>query len=56
MKERLPIEMENFELPKDEFMASHEKQYSYGYASILYLLSMIITIGSILVVVLLGNR
>ena len=56
MRERLPIEMDNLQLPKDEFMVNESKRNSYGYANILYILSMIITVGSVLVVIFLGNR
>ena len=54
MKERLPIELENLELPQEPMV--YEKKPSYGFANIMYLLGMIITAGSVLVVVLLGNR
>ena len=55
MRERLPIELENLELPKDEFNVNNKKS-SYGFANILYLLGMIITTGTVLVVILLENR
>ena len=55
MRERLPIELENLELPQDNYMDPKPKS-SYGFANILYLLGMIITMGSVLVVMLLGNR
>ncbi len=55
MRERLPIELENLELPQDNYMDPKPKS-SYGFANILYLLGMIITVGSVLVVMLLGNR
>ncbi len=56
MKERLPIELENYELPEDQFAMKTKPQVSYGFANILYLLAMLITVGSVLVVVFLGNR
>ena len=56
MKERLPIEIENFELPEDNTIVTYERKPSYGFANILYLLSMLITVGSVLVVIFLGNR
>ena len=49
MKERLPVVLEDFELPKDQF-AKEEKKVSYGYISILYILSLMITAGSIIAV------
>ena len=56
MKERLPVVLENLELPKDEFEKENEKRVSYGYVSILYLLSLMITIGSIIAVLVVRNR
>lgn len=50
MKERLPVVLENYELPPDEFEEKNEKKVSYGYVSILYLLSLMITIGSVVTV------
>jgi len=55
MKERLPIEMDNLELPQDDFWEKDELNNSYGYANILYILSIIITIGSVLVVIFFGK-
>lgn len=56
MKERLPVEMDNLELPQDDFWDKNELQNSYGFANILYILSMIITVGSVLAIIFLGNR
>ncbi len=57
MKERLPVDMENLELPDDDFWEKDElPRTSYGFANILYILSLLITIGSVLTVVFLGNR
>ena len=50
MKEKLPVVLENLELPRDEFEEKNEKKVSYGYVSILYLLSLIITASSIIVI------
>lgn len=57
MKNRLPVELENLELPNDEF-SKKEDEYglSYGYVSILSLLFILITISSVLMVIFLGNR
>lgn len=55
MNGRLPIEMDNLELPKDQFKKLDRKN-SYGFANTLYILAMIITIGSVLTVIFLGNR
>ena len=58
MNERLPVEIENLELPSDGLKIKKEINVnkSYGYVSILYVLSMIITIGTVLITVFLGNR
>ena len=55
MRERLPIEIENLELPQDDFWEKGELNNSYGYVNILYILSIIITIGSVLVVIFFGK-
>ena len=55
MRERLPVEIENWELPKDEFVV-RKQSVSYGYVNVLYILSMLITTASVLIVVFLGNR
>ena len=56
MREKLPVELDNLELPQDDFWDKNELHSSYGFANILYILSMIITVGSVLVVIFLGNR
>ncbi len=56
MREKLPVELDNLELPQDDFWDKNELHNSYGFANILYILSMIITVGSVLVVIFLGNR
>lgn len=55
MKDRLPIMLEHNELPIDEINQMNKKNDSYGYVSFLYLASVLITIGSVLVVILLGK-
>ena len=55
MKERLPVVIENLELPIDEFK-KEEKPNSYGYVSILYIISLLITIGSVLTVLIVGIK
>ncbi len=51
MKRRLPVYIENLELPKEENRMI-EKEVSYGYVSIMYILSLLITFGSVIVVLL----
>ena len=52
MNDKLPIDIENLELPLDQFKKiDTPSNASYGYVSILYLLSIIITLGSILTVI-----
>ena len=53
MKNRLPVYIEDNELPKIDV---HKNDNSYGYVSILYLSSIIITVASVLTVIVLGNR
>ena len=57
MRNRLPIEMENMELPFDKYSKKEQvNNNSYGYVSILSLLSLIITLGSVLAIIFMGNR
>ena len=53
MRNKLPVYIENRELPKDEFMNNNNnnKDRSYGYVSILYLASIMITVVSVLTVI-----
>ena len=56
MNERLPVDIENLELPYDRFKkVDRDNSNSYGYANILYLLSIIITLGSVLIVIFFGK-
>lgn len=48
MKNRLPVYIEELELPKKSDNTVNSK--SYGYVSVMYLLSLIITTGSVLVI------
>jgi len=52
MKEKLPVYLENRNLPEREV---EEKEHSYGYVSILYILSIIITLGSLITLMFLGK-
>ena len=56
MRDRLPVHIENRELPMDESRKIENRNDSYGYVSILYLTSIIITVMSVLTVIFLGNR
>ena len=51
MKNKLPVLIEDNSLPRDEFKENViKKNNSYGYVSILYIMSLIITGISVLVV------
>ena len=54
MRSRLPLNIENRELPEDKYM-NKDREESYGYVNILYLSSLIITVASILTVIILGK-
>lgn len=54
MRDRLPVLLENNELPYDKFK-KNERSKSYGYVNFIYLLSLIITLGSILTIIFLGK-
>ena len=51
MRDKLPVYIENRELPKNELDINDGNIKSYGYVSILYLVSIMITIVSVLMVV-----
>lgn len=55
MRERLPVDIENLDLPVDQFKRLDAPQKSYGFANVFYLLSLIITACSILTVIFLGK-
>lgn len=55
MNDRLPVNIEKNELPID-YMNKRDNSNSYGYISILYLLSVIITMLTIIVTVFFGKR
>ena len=55
MRDRLPVHIENRDLPKD-FSSDNNREYSYGYVNILYIVSTLITVLSVLTVLVLGNR
>ena len=57
MRNRLPLNIENRELPVDEYMINREnnRENSYGYVNILYFSSLIITIASVIAVIMFGN-
>jgi len=55
MNNRLPLYIENLELPKDN-INKEKKSNSYGYVSILYIMSLIISLGSVITIIILGNR
>ena len=54
MRNRLPLNIENRELPMDKYN-NINREGSYGYVNVLYLSSLIITLASILTVIILGN-
>ena len=57
MRDRLPVHIENRELPKENnFNLGENREYSYGYVNILYIVSILITVLSVLTVLVLGNR
>ena len=51
MRDKLPVYIENRELPKNEFDSNNGNNKSYGYVNILYLASILITVVSVLTVV-----
>ena len=56
MNNKLPVEIDNMELPVDNFKKlDTKKNNSYGYVSFLYLASLIITLCSVVTIVILGR-
>ena len=57
MRNRLPVNIENRELPVDEYMNNRDnnRENSYGYVNILYFSSLIITIASVIAVIMFGR-
>lgn len=55
MKNKLPVVLENLELPIDDKVKKEDNNKSYGFVSFMYLLSIGITAGSILAILLLGK-
>lgn len=57
MKDRLPVYIDNLELPEDKYkkLDYEKKEVSYGYVNILYILSLLITGVSIITILLLGK-
>jgi len=51
MKERLPVNLENLELPEDQYKKLDKKNNtSYGYVNILSLISLVITTVTLLTI------
>lgn len=51
MKNKLPVYLDNLELPKDNLKKEiYHNQNSYGYVSILTLISTLITLASLITV------
>ena len=53
MRNKLPVVIENFDLPRDESREKEEE--SKGYASVLFLLSVIVVCWSVITIILLGR-
>ena len=51
MRDKLPVYIENRELPYDEYIENTNHSGSYGYVNILLLTSVITTIGSIITII-----
>ena len=56
MKNKLPVHIENGELPIDQYKNNNQRVNSYGYVNFLYLTSIVITIISVITVIIVRNR
>ena len=54
MRNKLPVYIENRELPNEEYKG-RDNSNSYGYVNILYLTSIIITVISVVTVIMAGK-
>jgi hypothetical protein len=57
MRNKLPVHIEDRDLPMDKYVNNRRKNVSYGYVSVLSLTvtSMIITIASVITVIIFGK-
>ena len=56
MKKKLPVYLEDRDLPVDRYSSfKSDNSNSYGYVNIMYLVSLIITIVSVLTVIFVGK-
>ena len=56
MKERLPVNIENNTLPIDTFNLQDENnKNNYGFVSTMYLISLLITLGSVITLIIIGS-
>ncbi len=55
MRNKLPVHIENRDLPIDKYVSNERRNVSYGYVNILYLTSMLITIVSVMTVIIFGK-
>lgn len=55
MRNKLPVYIENNDLPVDSYGMKDKRKNSYGYANFLYLASMIITVCSVLTIIFVGK-
>ncbi len=53
MKNKLPVVIENYDLPVDESKETEDE--SRGYASVLFLLSVMVVCWSVVTIILLGR-
>ena len=55
MRDKLPVHIEERELPMDELKNEVNRDNSYGYVSFMYMTSLIITAASVIAVMVLGK-
>lgn len=55
MRNRLPVRLEDNDLPNDIYKIKDNRNSSYGYVNILYLTSIIITVLSVMTVIFVGK-
>ena len=55
MKNKLPVYIENNDLPIDSYFIKEKRKDSYGYVNFLYLASIIITVCSVMIIIFVGK-
>ena len=56
MRRKLPVYIENNDLPVDSYSIKSSKKTSFGYVNVMYLTSIVLTILSVLTIMFFGKQ